>query len=61
MDSYIIRIYRRNGDDRNSITGVVEWAESEERRSFKHSDELVRILCGPEDKLQSGVEEEGNG
>jgi len=40
---------------------VVEWAESEERRSFKHSDELVRILCGPEDKLQSGVEEEGNG
>ena len=61
MDSYIVRIYRRNSNDLNKITGVVEWAETEERRSFKHSDELVRILCGPEDKLQPEAESKGDG
>jgi len=61
MDSYIIRIYRRNRDDPNRVTGVVEWSETREKRSFQGSDELLRILCGPEIKLEPEAGEKRDG
>jgi len=55
MDSYIVRIYRRDREDTNRVSGVVEWSETREKRSFQGSDELLRILCGQEDKLEQDV------
>jgi hypothetical protein len=44
MDSYIIRIYRR--DDRNpaNIAGLVEIVESDETRPFVSYEELMGML-----------------
>ncbi len=52
MDSYIVRIYRRDREDTNRVSGVVEWSETREKKSFQGSDELLRILCVPEIKLE---------
>ena len=60
MDSYIIRIYRRDSDDTDRITGVVEWSETEERRSFQDSNDLLRILCVQDGKLQADAGEKGD-
>ncbi len=57
MDSYIVRIYRRDKEDTNRVSGVVEWSETRERRSFQGSDELLGILCGPEGKPEQGIGE----
>lgn len=45
MDSYIVRIYRRNGEYPERINGVVELVEQQELQSFHSIDELARILA----------------
>ena len=59
MDSYIVRIYRRDREDTNRVSGVVEWSETREKRSFQGCDELLWILCGPEGKPEQDVEKKG--
>jgi hypothetical protein len=51
LESYIVRIYRRDHDRPLEIAGVVESVEPEKKQAFKNMDELSRILCGPERKL----------
>ena len=45
MDSYIIRIYRRQAKAPHEIVGVVENVELEETMAFKSVDELWEILA----------------
>ncbi len=45
MDSYIVRIYRRQAKAPHEIVGVVENVELEETMAFKSVDELWEILA----------------
>ncbi len=44
MDTYIVRIYRRDARDPQQIVGRVEDAESGDRRTFHNVSELVCLL-----------------
>ena len=44
MDNYIIRIYRREGNDPAKVTGIVEEVGTDDRKVFKSPDELWNIL-----------------
>ncbi len=44
MESYIIRIYRREKDDLQKIAGVAEIAGIEGMKRFNSLDELLNIL-----------------
>jgi hypothetical protein len=50
LESYIVRIYRRDHNKTIEIAGLVESIEAEKKQAFKNMDELSRILCGPEKK-----------
>jgi hypothetical protein len=44
MESYIVRIYRRNIDDPREIIGLVEIVGSDMKKSFNTFDELRMII-----------------
>jgi len=50
LESYIVRIYRRDHNKPVEIAGIAESIEAEKKQAFKNMDELSRILCGPEKK-----------
>lgn len=51
MDSYVIRIYRRDDNDPANIAGQVEFVEREETCSFGCARELMKILtCAKQGK-----------
>ena len=45
MDSYLIRIYRREKNNSESIVGIIEEIGSKEKHSFKNMSELGKIIC----------------
>jgi len=45
MDSYLIRIYRREKDNPESIVGIIEEIGTKEKHSFKNLSELGKIIC----------------
>ena len=47
MDSYIVRLYRRDTEHPQNLVGLVETVGAEEKRSFHTVDELVAILSEP--------------
>ena len=44
MDSYVVRIYRRDPENPRKSVGVVERAEGEGEQAFHSLDELMSIL-----------------
>ncbi len=44
MDSYVIRIYRRDAEDPGNCAGLAEVIETDEKKAFKNLDELLEIL-----------------
>ncbi len=44
MESYVIRIYRRNRNSPQNIVGLVELIDVDEKKSFASFDELRAIL-----------------
>ena len=44
MESYIVRIYRRDDNNANSIVGMVEMVGKKKNRAFKNFDELKKVL-----------------
>ncbi|MDX1775860.1 MAG: PilZ domain-containing protein [Desulfobulbales bacterium] len=44
MENFIVRIYRREIDDPDQITGVVEKPDSSESKRFSSVDDLIAIL-----------------
>jgi hypothetical protein len=47
MDSYIVRLYRRDTENSENLVGLVETVGEEAKRSFHTADELVAILSEP--------------
>lgn len=47
MDSYIVRLYRRDAANPENLVGLVETVGVEEARPFHTVDELVAILSEP--------------
>ena len=50
MDSYVIRIYKRDMDGPETLLGVVEMAGDGTQRSFRSRDELWKLLSGASPK-----------
>lgn len=46
MDSYLVRIYRRDENDPEGITGTVEKIGTEKSHGFKNLAELGGIITG---------------
>lgn len=44
MDSYIVRMYRRDADNPENLVGLVETVGEEAKRPFHSVGELVAIL-----------------
>lgn len=44
MDSYVVRIYRRNSSSPQNLVGLVELVEIDEERAFSSFEELREIL-----------------
>jgi hypothetical protein len=44
MDSYIVRIYRRDQDDPGELAGLVEMVGTSDRLSFRNFPELTSVL-----------------
>ncbi len=44
MDSYVVRIYRRDGKNQGKVAGLVEVIEREQIMSFTCVEELLKIL-----------------
>ncbi len=44
MDSYVVRIYRRDPKDPRRLVGLVERAEARGEQAFRNSEELMAIL-----------------
>lgn len=47
MDSYIVRLYRRDTENPENLVGMVETVGEEAQRSFHTVNELVAILSEP--------------
>jgi hypothetical protein len=61
MDSYVVRIYRRNGNSPQNLVGLVELVEVNQERTFTNFEELRAILgrrqaCIPEEKKNEQTE-----
>jgi hypothetical protein len=44
IDSYLVRIYRRDPQEPRRVAGLVEIIERESSATFKSAEELMRIL-----------------
>lgn len=44
MESYIVRVYRREAEDAKNLIGLVEIVETQEKKAFNNFDELRHIL-----------------
>ena len=44
MESYIVRIYRKGGEDSGELAGLVEMVGCKERMSFRSFPELTSVL-----------------
>jgi hypothetical protein len=51
METYIVRIYRREEDSPRILVGVVEEVGVEGNKAFTNSDELLDILNSKEKEL----------
>ncbi|MBI5197940.1 MAG: hypothetical protein HZA19_04955 [Nitrospirae bacterium] len=47
MDSYVVRLYRRDPKDLQSLAGVVERAGAKGQKAFRDLGGLMAILTGP--------------
>ena len=48
MESYVVRIYRKDAKDPRKLVGEVERAEQDGKQTFHGADELLRILVSPD-------------
>jgi hypothetical protein len=49
-ENYLVRIYRRDAEDPERITGLVEFIEAGGKKSFTTFDDLKSILVADRDK-----------
>ncbi len=44
-DTYIVRVYRRDPENQNSLVGMVEIVDKEKKQPFRNYDELRHIMA----------------
>jgi hypothetical protein len=54
MDSYVVRIYRRDEEYPRVLAGIVEIASSGEEKAFGSLAELMSILTGGDSRTKTG-------
>ena len=57
MESYIIRVYRREAEDERSLVGTIEIVETQEKKTFVNFEELRDILKSSDanpDRISTG-------
>ena len=64
MESYVVRIYRRNSSSPQNLVGLVELVEVNQERVFSSFEELHAILncrqgCAMHDENAGGVARRG--
>ena len=64
MESYVVRIYRRDVSSPHNLVGLVELIDIDEEKSFTSFDELRKILDrkqghGDHEEVKSSEEEKG--
>jgi len=65
MDSYLIRIYRRDKENPEAIVGIIEEIGADRKEPFKNISELCDIIVqqrGDKDRIKkrSGNEDKSN-
>lgn len=50
METYVVRIYRRNSEKSDCVVGVAEEIETGQTKKFNTLSELLSIFRGKEDK-----------
>jgi hypothetical protein len=58
--TYIVRVYRQDADNHDALVGLVEVVETEEKKIFKSSSELLNILTFKR-KRKDGKRRRGKG
>jgi hypothetical protein len=53
METYIVRVYRRDAHEAGGVFGTVEIVGIQRKRAFKNRDELWALL-GPRDVMKRG-------
>jgi hypothetical protein len=59
MDSYVVRIYRRELHKPHDVAGLVEIVAKEEAQPFANFEELREILCKPGKRLATKSDARG--
>jgi hypothetical protein len=55
MESYVVRVYRRDAKDSEKLAGLVELTDREEEKPFVSFAELWKILSSPGQDAQGAV------
>ena len=55
MESYVVRVYRRDAKDSEKLAGLVELTDREEEKPFVSFAELRKILSSPGQDAQGAV------
>ncbi len=55
IETYIIRVYRRNRDDPRKIAGLVETVGKNEKKAFSNREELWDILEHEENRTKKDL------
>lgn len=58
MESYVIRIYRRDENEPQRVVGLVEYPENGITERFGHLAELMKILLSPQGSGTNAIAEE---
>ena len=61
MESYVVRVYRRDAKDSEKLAGVVELTDREEEKPFVSFAELRKILSSPVKNSKGVVKYPPNG
>ena len=61
MESYVVRVYRRDANDSENLAGLVELTDREEEKPFVSFAELRKILTSPGQDAQGAVTCPSNG
>jgi hypothetical protein len=59
METYIVRIYRRDRDDPQKIVGLVETVGKDDKKAFASRDELIMVLEGTKKEVQQREKKQG--
>lgn len=57
MENFIVRVYRRDDNNPDTVVGVLENVETQQQRPFHNLVSLCRMLSHPVDAMQGKTSE----